>query len=125
MTQGIFLIIGLIALSDLCDTANQLLLKLSVNTVDLHIDTVRKALRLMLQLIRMPRIWLSFIFSIISLVVWLFVLTKSGLSLAFSLDSMRYIMIALASMFFLKEEIGPTRWLGIICVAAGIILVAG
>lgn len=125
MTQGILFIIGLIALSDLCDTVNQLLLKSSINTVGLHINTVRKALRLILQLIKMPRIWLSFLFSIISLVIWLFVLTKSDLNLAFSLDSMRYIMIALASMFFLKEEIGLTRWLGIICVVAGIMLVAG
>jgi uncharacterized membrane protein len=56
--------------------------------------------------------------------IWLFVLSKTELNLAFSLDSMRYIMITVASVIYLKEKAGLFRWLGIMCVVLGISLVA-
>jgi hypothetical protein len=48
----------------------------------------------------MPRLWVGFIFSIISLCIWLFVLSKADLNFAFSADSMHYIFIALAPGLF-------------------------
>lgn len=123
MKTHIFFIIGLIALTDVCDTVGQLILKSSINSINFHIDSVKKALYLIVQLIKIPRIWLGFILSGVSLVFWLFVLSKTDLNLAFSLDSMRYIMIALASALILKEKVGTIRWLGIMCVVFGIVLV--
>jgi uncharacterized membrane protein len=73
---------------------------------------------------RIPKVWLGFCFNTISLCVWLFVLSKAELNFAYSLDSMRYVLIALASMLVLKERIGALRWLGIACVVFGIIMVA-
>lgn len=124
MKTNIFLIIGLIALTDLCDTVNQLILKATIDSSNWHIDSVKKALHLVWQLMKVWRIWVGFLLSGISLLIWLFVLTKADLNLAFSLDSMRYIMIALASVIFLKEKISLARWAGIACVVGGIVLVA-
>lgn len=124
MMYGILTLIGLIALTDACDTISQLLLKHSINTLDLHIDTIRKALKFVLRLARSPLVWWGFLFSTISLVVWLFVLTKAPLNFAYSLDSMRYVMIALASVIVLKEKVGMVRWLGIFSVVMGIAMVA-
>ncbi len=123
MKQHILFIIGLIALTDFCDTISQLILKSSINLLDWHIDSLKKAFSLIWQLLKTVRIWFGFLLSVISLSIWLFVLSKTELNLAFSLDSMRYIMIAFASVIFLKEKVGVTRWLGIVCVAAGIFLV--
>ena len=124
MKEHILFIIGLIALTDLCDTVSQLILKSSINSLDRHINSLKKVFRLIWQLLKTFRIWLGFLLSLVSLSIWLFVLSKTELNLAFSLDSMRYIMIAFASVIFLKEKVGATRWLGIMCVAAGIFLVA-
>jgi uncharacterized membrane protein len=124
MKEHIFLIIGLIALTDICDTISQLILKSSINSLDWHINSIKKALLLILQLLKIPRVWFGFCLSGISLVFWLIALTKADLSLAFSIDSMRYILIALASAIFLKEKVSRGRWLGIMCVVFGIILVA-
>ncbi len=118
------MIIGLIALTDFCDTISQLILKSSINSLDWHINTVKKALRLVRQLTKIPRVWFGFILSGVSLLIWLLVLARADLNFAFSLDSMRYIMIALASALVLKEKVGITRWMGVSCVVFGIVLVA-
>jgi uncharacterized membrane protein len=78
----------------------------------------------MVHLIKTPRVLIGAIFSAISLFIWLFVLKKSDLNFAFSIDSMRYILIALASLLILKEKINTMRWLGIFAVVCGIMLVA-
>ena len=124
MKQGMIFIIFLIFLTDLCDTVSQLTLKSSINKLDLNVNTVKKVIRLILQLGKMHRVWIGFIFSTMSLAIWLFVLSKAELNFAYSLDSMRYILITIASVVILKEKIAPMRWMGIICVVTGIILVA-
>jgi len=124
MKQSLIFIILLIFLTDLCDTISQLSLKSSINTIDLHVNTVKKIIKLLLKLAKIPRIWIGFLFSTLSLAIWLFVLSKAELSFAYSLDSMRYILIALASMLILKEKVGLIRWLGIASVVLGILLVA-
>ncbi len=124
MKYGMSFIIFLIVLTSLCDTLSQLFLKFSINSLDLHINSIKKIIGLLWKLIRVPRVWLSFLFSTLSLFIWLFVLTKADLNLAFSLDSMHYIFIALGSMLLLKEKIGTARWMGIVSIMAGIILVS-
>ncbi|MGD0336826.1 MAG: EamA family transporter [Candidatus Omnitrophota bacterium] len=124
MKQNLILIISLIFVTDICDTVSQLLLKSSINSLDLHINTIKKVIRLMVQLIKTPRVLIGFFFSALSLSIWLVVLTKADLNFAFSIDSMRYILIALASVLILKEKINTARWLGIFAVVCGIILVA-
>lgn len=123
MKEHIFIIIALIAFTDICDTVSQLILKSAINSQDLHVSGIKKALYLVWKLLKIPRVWLGFLLSGVSLVLWLIVLSKADLNLAFSLDSMRYILIALASMIFLKEKVDIGRWSGIICVVCGIILV--
>jgi len=123
MGKNILFIICLIAATDLIDTISQLFLKSAINSVDLHINSIAKVISFIIRLLKIPRVWFCFALSLASLIIWLFVLSKADLNLAFSLDSMRYIMIALASMVFLKEKINAARWFGIICVVLGIFLV--
>jgi uncharacterized membrane protein len=124
MKQSLILAVSLIFLTDICDTVSQLFLKSAINSSDLHVNSIKKSIRLVMDLIKIPRVWVGFIFSVASLSVWLYVLTKYDLNFAFSIDSMRYILIALASVLILKEKIGVLRWLGIFAVICGIMLVA-
>ncbi len=124
MSFSLIAVIFLVGLTDICDTVSQIFLKVSINSFDLHLDTVKKVIRFVGQLIQHPRVWISFVFSSLSLGIWIFVLSKADLNFAYSLDSMRYVFITVASVFFLKEKVGVGRWLGIICVVLGIALVA-
>lgn len=124
MKEHIFLIIGLILLTDICDTVSQLILKSTINALDWHVNSISKAFHLILELLKVPRVWLGFFLTGVSLIFWLIALTKADLNLAFSLDSMRYILISVASVVFLKEKVGKWRWAGIMFVVFGIVLVA-
>ncbi len=124
MTKGLFFILSLIALTSICDTVNQLCLKSAINTIAAPSASVKAILKFIFRLIIIPRVWISFLFSVISLCIWLFVLSKADLSFAFSADSMHYLFIAAVSKFILKEKVSLKRWAGIIFIVVGIALVS-
>jgi drug/metabolite transporter (DMT)-like permease len=125
MQPGLILILFLIMLTSICDTINQLFLKSAINSIELPVAfSIKKIFRFIIKVILIPRVWLGFCFSILSLCIWLFVLSKADLNFAFSADSMHYIFIALASRFVLKEKIGSKRWLGTFFIITGIVLIS-
>jgi len=125
MKPSLSFIIFLIILTSICDTINQLFLKSAINSLKASLSAnIIKILRFIIRLVLIPRVWISFFFSVLSLCIWLFVLSKIDLNLAFSLDSMHYIFIAFASSAFLKEKVGFKRWLGTISIIIGIIFVS-
>ncbi len=124
MKESLLLIILLIVMTSTCDTISQLCLKASINKLDLNVKGPRQILAFILRIILTPLAWLGFVFSCLSLFLWLFVLSKAELSFAFSLDSMHYVFIAIASGFVLKEKVGLRRWIGTGLIMIGIILVS-
>jgi len=125
MQPNLCLILFLIALTSLCDTINQLFLKSSIDALNFPPTfNIFRILKFIWGLIRMPKLWIGFVFSVISLCIWLFVLSKSDLNFAFSADSMHYIFIFLASGLILKERIGRLRLIGTAVIIFGIILVS-
>jgi len=117
-------IIALIALTSVCDTVRELSLKAAINALDFRVDSLKKIAVFVGRLALVPILWLAFLFSVISLGIWLFVLSKADLNFAFSMDSMHYIFIALVSSAFLKEKVGFARWAGTVLIVIGVVLVA-
>ena len=124
MKPGLILILGLIVLTSIFDTISQLFLKFSINSLNFNIDGIKKIIKFIIKLIMVPWVWVGFLFSTLSLITWLFVLSKADLNFAFSVDSMHYIFIAVASKLILKEKIGGKRWIGTILIVMGIAIVA-
>lgn len=121
---GLVVIIMLIAVANICDTIRELLLKSAINSLDISIHSVKKAIIMILRLALIPRVWLGFIFSCLSLFIWLFVLSKADLNFAFSLDSMHYVFVAVAAAIILKEKVEAKRWIGTLLIMIGIIIVS-
>lgn len=125
MKLGLIFILFLIVLTSICDTINQLLLKSAINSLKISLTpNIAKILQFIIKLVRIPRVWIGFLFSVLSLCIWLFVLSKADLNFAFSVDSMHYIFIAFASGLVLKERVDLRRWAGTIFIIIGIILVS-
>ncbi len=125
MRAGLSVFLFMIALTSLCDTINQLLLKSAIDSLSFSPKfNFIKIFKFIFQIVIKPRVWLSFIFSVISLCIWLLILSKMDLNFAFSADSMHYIFIALVSRFILKEKFIHLRWLGTGLIVTGIVLVS-
>ena len=60
---------------------------------------------------------------IVSVVVWLLVLSRVEVSYAYPLLSIGYIVTAFAGRLFFHEAIGVTRWAGIIVICVGVWLI--
>jgi len=124
MKEGQFFILVLIVLTSLCDTFRELFLKSGVNSLDeFSPDNIKRVMLFTYKLMRTPRVWVSLLFGLLSLLIWLYALSKVDLNFAFSLDSMHYVFIALASQFLLKEKVRLTRWVGTLFIVLGITLV--
>jgi drug/metabolite transporter (DMT)-like permease len=124
MKEGQLFILSLIVFTSLCDTFRELFLKSGVNALNqFNPGNIKEVILFILKLIRTPRVWISLLFGFFSLFIWLFILSKVDLNFAFSLDSMHYIFIALASQFLLKEKVRLTRWVGTLFIVLGITLV--
>ena len=61
---------------------------------------------------------------IVNFFLWVTVLSRIDLSVAFPTGSTSYIIVALLSMIFLDEHISLYRWSGIICIIAGIYFIS-
>ena len=124
MKTSLFLIIGLIVLTSICDTISQICLKTTINSLgEFSSRHFKNVVRFILRLILKPKAWLALVFSTLSLIIWLLVLSKADLNFAFSVDSMHYIFIAIGSSLLLKEKVGGIRWLGTFSIVVGIVLV--
>lgn len=60
---------------------------------------------------------------IVSIAVWLLVLSRVEVSYAYPLLSIGYIVTAFAARIFFDEAIGATRWAGIIVICLGVWLI--
>ncbi|NDY42941.1 EamA family transporter [Dissulfurirhabdus thermomarina] len=60
---------------------------------------------------------------VVSVVVWLMVLSRVDVSYAYPLLSVGYIVTALAGKAFFGEALGPVRWAGILVICLGVYLV--
>ncbi len=124
MSAAVLFIVFLIFLTCLFDAVSQLFLKHTINRLSFHVSGLRKIPEFILRIALTPTVWISFVFSSLSLFFWLFVLTRAELSFAFPVDSFHYILIAIGSGIFLKEKVGFWRWIGTALIMVGIALVS-
>jgi drug/metabolite transporter (DMT)-like permease len=71
-----------------------------------------------------PAVWLGILCMIAALFVWLHALRFVPLIIAFSLAAATQIVIPLGSWLFLGEHISLMRWIGILIVTLGIMIIA-
>lgn len=57
-------------------------------------------------------------------IIWSMVLSKIDLSVAVPIASFSYILVPVVSIIFLHEQITPLRWLGVLFVLTGVVLVS-
>jgi len=71
-----------------------------------------------------PLVFTGLIFFGLSSVFWLVVLSRLELSLVYPMVSVAYVLVALASFIFFKENVNAVRWFGILVVILGVFLIS-
>ena len=69
--------------------------------------------------------WMGIVPYIASFLIWLHVLRRVPLHIAFSIMSVTQVLVPLAAWWFRAEHISLCRWAGILVVLIGIFVVAG
>lgn len=61
---------------------------------------------------------------VVSLGLWLLVLARAEVSLAYPLLSIGYVLTAIVGYFFMGENVGPARVAGLLLICAGIAVIS-
>ena len=69
-----------------------------------------------------PWIWISLFISSIQFIIWTKILSKSELSLAYSMTSLSYPLTMLAAAFIFKENLPVLVWVGGLTITLGTML---
>jgi len=60
----------------------------------------------------------------ISSLFWIAVLSEINLSLAYPMLALNYVLVPLTAWLFLSEQIPPLRWLGMVIIIIGVIVIS-
>lgn len=71
-----------------------------------------------------PLVMLGLVFYGLGALAWIAVLARLDLSVAYPFLALNFVLVTVVSRLFLGETVPPLRWLGILVIIAGILLVA-
>ncbi len=70
-----------------------------------------------------PWIWAGLTVYALSAILWMAVLSRVDLSIAYPALSLGYVLLAFISWLAFKEPVSAARWIGIIVICIGVYLV--
>jgi len=118
------LIFGLILLGVLLNAAAQLLLKAGMSQIGQFDFSFANAIPVGMKVMLNLPILSGLCLYVVSVVVWLLVLSRVQVSFAYPMLSIGYIVNAFAAYYLFGEPLTSLRMLGIFIIIAGVYLVA-
>ncbi|MES2217312.1 MAG: EamA family transporter [Pseudomonadota bacterium] len=114
----------LILLGVLLNAAAQLLLKAGMNQIG-HFDfSLANTLPIGLRVAASPPIIVGLFAYVVSVVVWLLVLSRVQVSYAYPMLSIGYVVNAVAAYYLFGEDLSLIRITGIFVIIAGVFLIS-
>lgn len=102
----------------------QIMLKIGMDNIGHFNFTLANFWPIAWQIALSPWIILGLISYIVSVAVWLLVLSRTDVSIAYPMISLGYIVSAIAAYFFLGEHLTLMRMSGIMVILFGVFLIA-
>lgn len=113
----------LILLSTAFGVAGQTALKLGVSQPGVA-ETATGVFSIIGLIFKSPLVMLGLVFYAAGALAWIAVLARLDLSVAYPFLALNFVLVTLSGRFLLGETVPPLRWLGILVIIAGILLVA-
>ena len=114
----------LVIIGVLLNTTAQILLKTGMLQIGHFEFTLTNALPISMKVATNLPIISGLSCYVLSVVLWLMVLSRVPVSIAYPLASLGYIINAFAAYYFLGEALTPVRMLGIVVILGGVYLIA-
>ena len=121
LTLKVFLAI---VMTDAVESIAEIFMKDGLNRMGIVSVNFNNFLECFLRGASSPLIWAGIFLYVINFFIWIAVLTRVQLSVAFPVGSTSYIFVAFLATIFLREAVTPLRWLGIALIVLGIHLVS-
>ncbi len=102
----------------------QLALKLGMKSQPVAVAVSAGGRDLFLAVASSPLVWTGLTIYGVSIAVWLWILSKVDLSLAYPFVGVSFIVVMLFGVFLLHETVTPLRMVGTVLIAVGCMLVA-
>lgn len=121
---GIFLfkVLALIAMKDTLESFGDLFLKKGTLATGISNVVLSNMFEFASRMIASPWLWIGVVFLLANFFLWIALLSRVDLSVAFPMSSLTYIIVPILAITFLHEKVLLTRWAGIIFIIAGISL---
>ena len=117
-------IMPLILLCVLINAAAQLLLKAGMNRIGEIIFSWSNLPSLAIQILTNPFVLLGLFCYVVAVTLWLFVLSRTDVGMAYPMISLAYIVTAIAAYYFFHEDLSMLRIVGIGTIMLGVYLIA-
>ena len=115
--------IPLILTGVLLNAAAQLALKKGMSTIGHFQFSMENMVPVAMRVAVNPFVIMGLICYVVSVVVWLMVLSRVEVSYAYPLLSVGYIVTAFAGKYLFGEALTPVRWAGILVICFGVYLI--
>jgi len=117
-------VILIILVSEICNSAGQILFKKGTNSVDGgRLRGVTGYSGYIKKILTRNFIWTGFACQVLCVAAWIMALAQADLSFVFPIGSIQYIFILFGAHIFLSEKIDRMKLAGTVLVAAGIALI--
>jgi drug/metabolite transporter (DMT)-like permease len=114
----------LIILTAILNTAAQLLLKIGMDNIGEFSFTAANTLPIALKVITSPFIIIGMVVYVVSVTLWLLVLSRVPVGIAYPMTSLAYIFSAIAAYYLLGEHLSYLQVIGIFIIIFGVYLIA-
>ena len=115
--------IPLIILGVLLNAFAQITLKQGMRAIGHFGFSVENIFPILIKVGMNPFILIGLSCYVVSVLVWLMVLSRVEVSFAYPLLSIGYIVTAFAGFLFFDENMGVVRWIGILIICLGVYLI--
>ena len=88
-----------------------------------HVVSLTQVGHLLLRILTSPTIWAGIVSLLSFFLAYMLVLSWADYSYVQPASSVSYAMVALLAHFLLREVISPLRWLGVLIICMGVLVV--
>jgi len=115
----------LVLASSLLGVSGQILLKMGMDRLGgVEFSGLAPLLRTATQVFTTPSVLLGFGCYGVSALIWLVVLSRLDVSLAYPLLALNFVLVPLFGWLILGEQVPPWRWVGIGIVVVGVTVIS-